>query len=69
MGSAGTITKTADAGRDAPMTSVKSDLNFEVWRQLASAGVTIRDSNGPVVLGLQFVTTPKHQDRSSSRST
>ncbi len=37
----------------------KSDLNFEVWRQLASAGVTIREPNGAVVLGLQFVTTPK----------
>jgi small-conductance mechanosensitive channel len=39
--------------------TLKSDLNFEVWRQLASAGVVIREPNGAVMLGLQFVTTPK----------
>jgi small-conductance mechanosensitive channel len=39
--------------------TLKSDLNFEVWRQLASAGVTIREPHSAVVLGLQFVTTPK----------
>jgi small-conductance mechanosensitive channel len=39
--------------------TLKSDLNFEVWRQLASAGVTIREPNSAVVLGLQLVTTPK----------
>jgi small-conductance mechanosensitive channel len=39
--------------------TLKSDLNFEVWRQLASAGVTIREPGGAVMLGLQFVTTPK----------
>jgi small-conductance mechanosensitive channel len=39
--------------------ALKSDLNFEVWRQLALAGVTVRESPGSVVLGLQLVTTPK----------
>ena len=38
--------------------TLKSDLNFEVWRQLALAGVTIREPNSAVVLGLQFATTP-----------
>jgi hypothetical protein len=37
----------------------KSDLNFEVWRQLAVAGVTIREPTGSMVLGLQLATTPK----------
>jgi small-conductance mechanosensitive channel len=39
--------------------TLKSDLNFEVWRQFASAGVTIREPSSAVVLGLQFATTPK----------
>jgi small-conductance mechanosensitive channel len=39
--------------------TLKSDLNFEVWRQLASAGVTIREPPGSVVLGLQLVTPTK----------
>jgi small-conductance mechanosensitive channel len=38
---------------------IKSDLNFEVWRQLALADLTIREPTGPVALGLQLVTTPK----------
>ena len=35
--------------------TLKSDLNFEVWRQLAAAGVTISPVQGAVVLGLQVV--------------
>jgi small-conductance mechanosensitive channel len=38
---------------------LKSDLNFEVWRQLAAAGVTISPVQGAVVLGLQLVSSPK----------
>src|SRR4029453_2953835 len=38
--------------------TLKSDLNFEVWRQLALAGVTIQPT-GAMVLGLQLMTTPK----------
>ena len=34
---------------------LKSDLNFEVWRQLAAAGVTIAPSQGGITLGLQLV--------------
>jgi small-conductance mechanosensitive channel len=39
--------------------TLKSDLNFEVWRQLAIAGVTIREPAGSGVLGLHLVTAPK----------
>jgi len=39
--------------------TLKSDLNFEAWRQLAMAGVTIREPAGAVTLGLQLVPTPK----------
>jgi len=39
--------------------TLKSDLNFEVWRQLASVGVTIREPAGSGVLGLHLVTAPK----------
>jgi small-conductance mechanosensitive channel len=35
--------------------TLKSDLNFEVWRQLAAAGVTIPSTQGPMTLGLQLV--------------
>jgi small-conductance mechanosensitive channel len=35
--------------------TLKSDLNFEVWRQLAAAGVTIPPIHGSVVLGLPLV--------------
>jgi small-conductance mechanosensitive channel len=35
--------------------TLKSDLNFEVWRQLAAAGVTIPPLHGSVVLGLPLV--------------
>jgi small-conductance mechanosensitive channel len=37
--------------------TLTSDLNFEVWRQLAAAGVTIPSM--PVVLGLQLVSPSK----------
>ena len=39
--------------------TLKSDLNFEVWRQLAAAGVTIPPAQGAVVLGLQLVPSSK----------
>ena len=39
--------------------TLKSDLNFEVWRQLAAAGVTIPPVQGAVVLGLQLVPSSK----------
>ena len=38
--------------------SLKSDLNFEVWRQLAAAGVTIPPTQGAMTLGLQLVQPP-----------
>jgi small-conductance mechanosensitive channel len=34
--------------------TLKSDLNFDVWRQLAAAGVTIPPAQGTVTLGLQI---------------
>jgi small-conductance mechanosensitive channel len=39
--------------------TLKSDLNFEVWRQLAAAGVTIPPMQGAVALGLQIVPSSK----------
>ena len=39
--------------------TLRSDLNFEVWRQLAAAGVTIPPMHGAVVLGLQLVPSSK----------
>jgi small-conductance mechanosensitive channel len=39
--------------------TLKSDLNFEVWRQLAAAGVTMPSMPGAVVLGLQLVAPAK----------
>lgn len=39
--------------------TLRSDLNFEVWRQLAAAGVTIPPMQGAVVLGLQLVPASK----------
>jgi small-conductance mechanosensitive channel len=38
---------------------LRSDLNFEVWRQLAAAGVTIPSMQGAGVLGLQLVAPSK----------
>ncbi|HTV02254.1 MAG TPA: mechanosensitive ion channel domain-containing protein [Luteitalea sp.] len=32
--------------------TLKSDVNFEVWRQLGKAGVTVAPAHGAVVLGL-----------------
>ena len=39
--------------------TLKSDLNFEVWRQLVAAGVTIPPTLGTVGLGLQLVPSSK----------
>jgi small-conductance mechanosensitive channel len=39
--------------------TLRSELNFEVWRQLAAAGVTIPPMQGAVVLGLQLVPSMK----------
>src|SRR5687767_5992495 len=39
--------------------TLKSDLNFEVWRQLSAAGVTIQPVQGTVPLGLQLVPSSK----------
>jgi small-conductance mechanosensitive channel len=39
--------------------TLRSDLNFEVWRQLAAAGVTIQPVQGAVALGLQLVPSSK----------
>ena len=36
---------------------LKSELNFEVWRQLAAAGITIRPPRG-LSLGLQLASPP-----------
>ncbi len=38
---------------------LKSDLNFEVWRQLAAAGVMVAPTHGAVVLGVQLVSSTK----------
>jgi len=35
--------------------TLKSDLNFEVWRQLVSAGVTIVPAHGAMALGVPLV--------------
>jgi small-conductance mechanosensitive channel len=39
--------------------TLRSDLNFEVWRQLAAAGVTIPPMQGALALGLQLVPSSK----------
>ena len=39
--------------------TLKSDLNFAVWRQLAADGVTILQSNGAIVMGLQLAPASK----------
>src|SRR4029453_8427434 len=39
--------------------TLRSELNFEVWRQLAAAGVTISPMQGAVALGLQLVPSSK----------
>jgi len=35
--------------------TLKSDLNFEVWRELAAAGVTVAPTQGTLALGLTLV--------------
>ena len=39
--------------------TLRSDLNFEVWRQLTAASVTIPPPQGAVMLGLQLVPLSK----------
>jgi small-conductance mechanosensitive channel len=39
--------------------TLRSDLNFEAWRQLAAAGVTIPPVQGAAVLGLQLMPSAK----------
>src|SRR6185503_14196108 len=39
--------------------TLKSDLNFEVWRQLAAVGATIQEPANSGVLGLHLATGPK----------
>jgi len=39
--------------------ALKSDLNFEVWRQLVLAGVTIQEPASATMLGLHLVIAPK----------
>jgi small-conductance mechanosensitive channel len=34
--------------------TLRSDLNFDVWRQLAAAGITVPPAQGTVALGLQI---------------
>ncbi len=34
--------------------TLRSDLNFDVWRQLAAAGITVPPAQGAVALGLQI---------------
>jgi small-conductance mechanosensitive channel len=34
--------------------TLRSDLNFDVWRQLVAAGVTVPSAQGALVLGLQI---------------
>jgi small-conductance mechanosensitive channel len=38
--------------------TLRSDLNFEVWRQFAAAGVTIPSAQGAMTLGLHLVQSP-----------
>ena len=35
--------------------TLKSDLNFEVWRQLAAVGVTVSPAQGALALGVPLV--------------
>ncbi len=39
--------------------TLKSELNFELWRQLAAAGVTIPAAQGAATLGLQLLHSPE----------
>ena len=38
--------------------TLRSDLNFEVWRQLGSAGIRIASAHGAMTLGLHLVQSP-----------
>ena len=48
--------------------TLKSDLNFEVWRQLAAAGVTIAPVQGAMALGVPLVQESRG-DRAENLST
>jgi small-conductance mechanosensitive channel len=39
--------------------TLRSDLNFEVWRQLGAAGVTIASGEGAITLGLHLIQSPQ----------
>jgi len=39
---------------------LKSDLNFDVWRELAASGVVVPPVHGPLTLGLQLDESSKH---------
>ena len=39
--------------------TLKSDLNFAVWRQLTAAGVAIRQPDSAIVMGLHLAVPPK----------
>ena len=39
--------------------TLKSDLNFEVWRQLGAAGLVVAPAQGAVALGLPLVQPPR----------
>ena len=40
--------------------TLKSDLNFDVWRELAAAGVVVPPAQGALTLGLQIGESSKH---------
>ena len=40
--------------------SLKSDLNFDVWRELATSGVVVPPAHGALTLGLYISEPPKH---------
>ena len=40
--------------------ALKSDLNFEVWRHLAAAGLSISPAQGAITLGVQLVQSSAH---------
>ena len=40
--------------------SLKSDLNFDVWRELAASGVVVPPAHGALTLGLQISEPSKH---------
>jgi small-conductance mechanosensitive channel len=41
--------------------TLRSELNFEIWRQFAAAGVTIPSAQGAMTLGLHLVQSPHRE--------